>query len=134
MPKHNIRSAMSTSRQGHFTENAPGRVNRGKDGEETGLPHACKTSPDIACIVLLGSPRQSENIKEWRGGACLRTMAKMKGFDPEGFNLERRSKSRLARAGRQRNRWEAADQLGRIQSDDVSAASARVRFLGAGYR
>src|SRR5687768_7546496 len=82
MPKRDILSAMSTSRQGHFTENAPGGVNRGKDGEGTGLPHACKTSPDIACILLLGSPRQNENIKEWRGVACLRTMAKMKWFYP----------------------------------------------------
>jgi hypothetical protein len=53
----------------------------------------------------------------------------MKGFYSEAFNLERHSKSRLARDGRQRNRREAADQLGRIQSDDVSAAPQERGFL-----
>jgi hypothetical protein len=32
MPKRDILSAMSTLRQGHFIENAPSGVNRGKDG------------------------------------------------------------------------------------------------------
>ena len=50
--------------------------------------YACKTSPDIAFILLLGSPRQNENIKEWRGVACLCSMAKMKGFAPFPFILE----------------------------------------------
>jgi hypothetical protein len=45
---------------------------------KTELPHTCKISPDIACILLLDHSRQNENIKEWRGGVCLRNMRQMK--------------------------------------------------------
>jgi hypothetical protein len=58
------------------------KVNRGQMAKEVALLYACKISPDIACILLLDHPRQNGNIKEWRGVAHLRNMAKMKGFYP----------------------------------------------------
>ena len=46
--------------------------------KEIGLFYVCKISPEIACILLLDHSRQNENIKEWRGGVCLRNMRQMK--------------------------------------------------------
>lgn len=49
-----------------------------REGQKTGLPHTCKISPDIACILLREHPRQNGNIEERRGVCCLRNMRQMK--------------------------------------------------------